>query len=257
MRMDKTRKSGLFAIAALAVTAVTFAAPRQAHAQLKIADARMCSAQTEDLAEQRIAACSAMLNSKRLTGKPEGVAYAMRGLAFLDRGDIPHAIADFNRAVALAPDFAPAYQNRGNAWYARGNYGEALADYDKTISLDPSSPSPYVNRATVRRDLGYTEGALADYDKAMSLGGDRGNPYSGRGQVYLRQHEYVRALADFDSAVRMSPSADNYMLRAKAREGAGDLDRALSDYQQAERLDPKKVAALTAEGGIWKQKGNL
>ena len=97
----------------------------------------------------------------------QGVAYALRGLAYLDRGDIAHAIADLNQAVALAPDFAPAYQNRGNAWYARGNFGQAIADYDETIKLDPNSPSPYVNRATVRRDLGYTDGALEDYQKAI------------------------------------------------------------------------------------------
>ena len=80
-----------------------------------------------------------MLNSGRLRGSPAGVAYALRGLAYLDRGDIAHAIADLNQAVALAPDFAPAYQNRGNAWYARGNYGQAIADYDATIKLDPNS----------------------------------------------------------------------------------------------------------------------
>ncbi len=66
-------------------------------------------------ANERIAACGRLLQSGRLRGKPLGVAYGLRGLAFLDRGDIPHAIADFNRAVEYAPDFAPAYQNRGNA----------------------------------------------------------------------------------------------------------------------------------------------
>ena len=111
-------------------------------------------------------------SQSRLHGTPEGVAYALRGLAYLDRGDIPHAIADLNQAVTLAPDFAPAYQNRGNAWYARGNFGQAIADYDATIKLDPDSASPYFNRATVRRDLGYNEGALADYQKAIGLGGN-------------------------------------------------------------------------------------
>lgn len=55
----------------------------------------------------RIAACTGLLNSGRLHGKPEGVAYALRGLAYLDRGDIPHAIGDLDQAVKLAPDFAP------------------------------------------------------------------------------------------------------------------------------------------------------
>src|ERR1035438_9133388 len=134
----------------LAVIAIGCAWPNPAHAQIR--DARTCATPVESLATERIAACGRLLQSNRLRGKPAGVAYGLRGLAFLDRGDIPHAIADLNRAVELAPDFAPAYQNRGNAWYARGNYGQAIADYDATISLDPNSPSPYVNRATVRRD---------------------------------------------------------------------------------------------------------
>ena len=117
----------------------------------------MCATQTEDLADQRIAACTTVLKWGRLHGKPQGVAYALRGLAYLDRGDIAHAIGDLNQAITLAPDFAPAYQNRGNAWYARGNYGQAMADYDETIKLDASSASPFVNRATLRRDLGNTE----------------------------------------------------------------------------------------------------
>ena len=148
----------LLRAAGLAGFAVAAIWPHGAQAQVR--EARTCATQTVGLAAERIAACSRLLDSGRLQDKPLGIAYELRGLAFLDRGDIPHAISDLDRAVELAPDFAPAYQNRGNAWYARGNYGQALADYDATIRIDPNSPSPYVNRATVRRDLGYTDGAL-------------------------------------------------------------------------------------------------
>src|SRR5450631_4847625 len=247
----------LFGAVVAAALAVAFLLPGAANAQTHLSDVRTCSTQTEDLADQRITACTAMLNSGRLSGKPAGVAYALRGLAYLDRGDIAHAIADLNQATALAPDFAPAYQNRGNAWYARGNYGQAMADYDTAIKLDPNSPSPYVSRAAVRRDLGYVDGALEDYQKAISLGADRATPYSGRGQIYLRQQDYSRAIADFDRAVRLDPSVSNYMWRAQAREAAGEIDRALGDYQEASRLDDKNVAALTSQAGIWRKKGDL
>ena len=159
----------------------------------------MCATQTESLATERINACGAVLRSGRLRGEPLGVAYALRGLAYLDRGDIPNAIADFNNAIKFAPNFAPAYQNRGNAWYARGNYGEALSDYDATIRLDPDSPSPYINRAIARRDLGYNEGALEDFQKAISLGANRATPYSGRGQLHMRKRDYAKRGGRFRS----------------------------------------------------------
>ena len=224
--MRRERPNWLIRALGLAGIAMAAILPHAAQAQLR--EARTCATQTETMADERIAACGTLLGTGRLQGKPLGVAYSLRGLAYLDRGDIPNAISDLNRAVELAPDFAPAYQNRGNAWYARGNYGQAIADYDATIRIDPDSPSPYVNRATVRRDLGYVEGALADYQKAISLGANRSTPYSGRGQVYLRQHDYARALSDFDRAVHLDPTVGNYMLRGQAREGAGDFNRALA-----------------------------
>src|SRR3954463_12399445 len=156
-------------------------------------EARACATQSQDLADQRIAACTNLLRTGRLRGEPQGVAYAMRGLAYLDRNDVAHAIGDLNQAVALAPEFAPAYQNRGNAWYARGNYGQAMSDYDTTIRLDPNTASPYVSRATLRRDLGNTNGALDDFAKAISIDPRHAGAYSARGELYLRQKNYSRA----------------------------------------------------------------
>src|SRR3954468_5997938 len=220
-------------------------------------DARMCTTQTEDIADQRIAACTNLLRTGHLRGEPPGVAYAMRGLAYLDRNDVAHAIGDLNQAVTLAPEFAPAYQNRGNAWYARGNYGQAMSDYDMTIKLDPNTASPYVNRATLRRDLGNANGALEDFAKAISIDPRHAGAYSARGELYLRQKNTSRANADFDSALRIAPTLRTYVLRAQAREEAGNLDLALTDYREATKLDPKSVSALTAEAGIWRKKGDL
>ncbi|HSP48666.1 MAG TPA: tetratricopeptide repeat protein [Pseudolabrys sp.] len=111
--MRGTQPARLLGAASLAVmtAALSFADTAQAESR----EARMCATQTESLAEQRIAACTGMLSAGHLHSNTEGVAYGLRGLACLDRGDIAHAIADLNQAIALAPDFAPAYQNRGNA----------------------------------------------------------------------------------------------------------------------------------------------
>jgi len=225
--MQGTHSARLLAAASLvAIAAVLPLGGAKAQSR----EAKLCADQTESMAEQRIAACSRMIESGRIRGKQEGVAYDLRGLAYLDRGDIADAIADLNKAITLAPDFAPAYQNRGNAWYARGNYGQALADYDMAIKLDPKAPASYINRATVRRDLGYVDGAFEDYKTAISLGADNARLYSGRAQLYLRQRDYPHALADFDHALKLDASAENYAARARAKQDSGDFDGALADY---------------------------
>lgn len=120
--MSRTQAGAGIVVGLLAAGALLVLSP-DAGATLASSDARLCADQTIGNAAQRINGRTQLLRTGRLAGKSAGVAHGLRGLAYLDRGDVAHAIADLDQAVKLAPDFAPALQNRGNAWYARGNYG--------------------------------------------------------------------------------------------------------------------------------------
>src|SRR5712671_3063931 len=106
MRM-RSKRHWLIGTASFAAIAIACACSNTAQAQLR--EARECATQTETQATERIASCTRIIQSGRLKGQALGVAYGLRGLAYLDRSDIAHAIADLNQAVELAPDFAPAY----------------------------------------------------------------------------------------------------------------------------------------------------
>jgi protein O-mannosyl-transferase len=65
------------------------------------------------------------------------LAYNNRGMVFFNAGNFDLAIADFNQAIAVDPEYAKAYYNRGSAYDKMGALDKAIADYRKTISLDP------------------------------------------------------------------------------------------------------------------------
>ena len=67
------------------------------------------------------------------------------------KGDFDRAIADFNRAIELKPDYAEAYNNRGNAYSDKGDFDHAIADFSKAIELKPDFPIAYNNRSVVCR----------------------------------------------------------------------------------------------------------
>ena len=56
---------------------------------------------------------------------------------------------------------------RGSAYGEAGMDEQALADFNKAIGLDPNYAQAYANRALIYRHLNKLDLALADYDKAL------------------------------------------------------------------------------------------
>ena len=68
------------------------------------------------------------------------------GKAKFIQGDYRGAIADYDRAIELRPDYAEAYYLRGSAKMGLGDYRGAIADYDRAIELDPKDAGAYYDR---------------------------------------------------------------------------------------------------------------
>ena len=85
------------------------------------------------------------------------------------------AIADYDEAVRLKPDFAEAYGNRGTAKAALEQFEEAIADYDKAISLRSDYPRVYINRGIAKGKLDLIDEARQDFENARDLARDAGN----------------------------------------------------------------------------------
>ena len=52
-------------------------------------------------------------------------------------GNYKGAVADYDKAIQLKPDYAKAYHNRGYTKVTLGQYSAAIADFDKAIQLKP------------------------------------------------------------------------------------------------------------------------
>ena len=50
---------------------------------------------------------------------------------------LEEALASYDKALALKPDFAEAYNNRGNALKELKRLDEALASYDRALAIKP------------------------------------------------------------------------------------------------------------------------
>jgi tetratricopeptide (TPR) repeat protein len=127
-------------------------------------------------------------------------AYLRRGEVSAGAHEYDRAIADYNMAIQLKPDYAEAYNDRGFAYYLKGNGERAIADYTRAIELRPDYPKAYNSRGVVYMAGGYGRAkAVADFDRAIALKPDFRYAYINRANARLFRHPWL-ALDDFHRA---------------------------------------------------------
>ena len=81
--------------------------------------------------------------------------------------------------------------------------------------------------------------------------------YYNRSAAYRAKRDYHRALADFNEAIRLDPKiALIYADRCTAYDGTGDPDRAIADCSRALDLDPGFALAYSQRGRAFRAKGD-
>ena len=66
-------------------------------------------------------------------------AHLKRGDLLISQNKVVEALASYDKAVAVAPEWATAYVKRGMARRAKGDLDGSIEDYEKAGTLDPRS----------------------------------------------------------------------------------------------------------------------
>ena len=138
-----------------------------------------------------------------------------RGYAKYRLDQYQDAIADYDTAINLKPDFASAYYFRGTAKRSLGQYKEAIEDYGTAIDLKDNFAFAYYFRGTIRADLGEHFIAIQDYNKAIDANPDYAFAYLRRGIAnYLLDRNWA-AKKDWNTALELAEQTGNKRLKAQ------------------------------------------
>jgi tetratricopeptide (TPR) repeat protein len=184
-------------------------------------------------------------------------AYYNRGVAKSALGNKQGAISDYDRAIAIDPQLANAYSNRGNAKSALGNKQEAISDYDRAIAIDPQDIKAYNNRGLAKSALGNKQGAISDYDRAIAIDPQFALAYNNRGNAKYDLGNNQGAISDYDRAIAIDPQyVKAYYNRGVAKSALGNNQGAISDYDRAIAIDPQYADAYYNRGNAKAALGN-
>ena len=162
------------------------------------------------------------------------IAYNQRGNDYARNGQDELAIADYDAAIALDPEYAESYNNRGVTHTHLGQRELAFADYTTAMTLAPYGTAAYLNRGNHYVRSGEPETAVADYTMAIELDGYDAAAYNSRGNAHIHSEQYDAAIEDFNITLAFYPDhAIAHTDRGNAYALKGDNAGAIADYTAA------------------------
>jgi tetratricopeptide (TPR) repeat protein len=176
--------------------------------------------------------------------------------ALFNRGNILHelkqfeeALASYDRLLNLRPDYAEALFNRGNTLHELKRFEEALASYDRAIELRPDYAEAFLNRGNTLHELKRFEEALTNYDRLLKLRPHYAEPLLNRGNTLYELKRFEEALASYDRLLKLRPDyAEALSNRGSTLHELKRFEEALASYDRLLKLRPDHAEALSNRG---------
>jgi tetratricopeptide (TPR) repeat protein len=132
---------------------------------------------------------------------------------------------------------------------ASTRYQSALADFSKAIELAPKDASLCQERGETEIELKQYDAALADLNKALELKPDDINVIKFRGFAEIGLNQWDKAVADFSAVIQKKPDdLQSYDRRALAYRSLKNYDASIADYTFLITKNPNDLEALTKRG---------
>lgn len=139
--------------------------------------------------------------------------------------DFERAIAEFERAIQLNPNYATSYHWISNGpLTARGEFDRAITEGKRAVELDPLSMIDHADLGQIYFYARRYDEAISQVAKAIEIDPHSYLAHYYLGQIYQLQGHLTQAIAEYQKAVELDddPQALAFLGQAQARIGQHD-----------------------------------
>ena len=148
--------------------------------------------------------------------EPAAYEYYIRGRGYLldyqKMENIDSAIAEFEHALQVSPNFAPAYAGLGEAYWRgyeahRGKewLTKATTNCGKALEYDPRFAEGHTCLGNIYNDTGRYDKAVGEFQRALAIDGNSTAAFNGLGEAYDRLSKLAEAEETYKRAIAARP----------------------------------------------------
>ena len=205
-------------------------APEHAGARYALGNALMLRGRLDEARTELLSAAEKSPNNP--------LPWHLLGVVEAGRGDTAAALADFDRALRIAPRFAGAHVSRGDVLLARGQGADALAAYRKALEIDAGAVPALVGVGQANQLLGRAKDAEQAYRDALARDGEQVVALNNLAWMAAEsRRDLDAALTWANKAVQLAPDvADFHGTLGWVHRARGDLPNAATALETANRI---------------------
>ncbi len=145
----------------------------------------------------------------------------------------------YQKTVLQSPDSATVQTGLGTAYYEAGQYDHALAPFERSLALDPTSSITHLYLAVTLSALGDSQGASAHLTQAEQLRTTSDAPWVLYAQTYANLKQWDRAIEYDRKEIEVEPQNPAlYTVLGEALQKNGQTQESIAAFRQALQLEP-------------------
>lgn len=155
--------------------------------------------------------------------------------SYLKMKNIPQALAEINRAMALYPDSSDAYETLGIAYGLAGQPRKAEQAILKAIAIDPHNGHAFLTLGIAYdRQRRFPEAVAAIKTALAKSDADQAKAHNTLGIIYWEMKEYDQSILHAQTALTADPELiDAYITLGVTLEDMGQKEKAFASYKTA------------------------
>ena len=161
------------------------------------------------------------------------------GLAYYHNGHIEKAVAAYESALQLEPNFADAYGGLGVIYWRTGDLAAAIRYCQKAIKIAPENIEFHQNLTRIYWQKGMYDRASVGYRIILELDPSDESARHHLGLILLSKEAYDEAVSCFQEVLKSNPdNALTHGALGTAYYKLGEESLAIQEFQEVLRLEP-------------------
>ena len=186
----------------------------------------------------------------------------IKGAYLVQFNKMNEALEVYSDAIEKAPGFTPLYCLTGDIYRALGQFEDAITEYKMAIWLDSLNIPAYKHLCLAYEEQGDYDSAVEIYEKLIKIMPNMPDVHSNLANILYVKGDIDKAISHFQTAVTLNPkkqwtSIINQTLGFVFQESKQDLNAAISSYQSAYLLTPKDIDIYVNLGSAFYDKEDI